>query len=244
MFTISRSSNALFLDFDGTLVDFADHPQSVFIPPSLPGLLNQLYEELNGAFALISGRSIESLDSLLTLPHIPVAGGHGAEWRVGGVYRTDSLSAPGFGLAVELLTDFARVHNLLFENKGHSIAIHFRQYPEMKKAIDQFVAAHIEILPGLRVIYGNCVREIQPTGMDKGKAVARFMRLPSFEGRGPAYIGDDTTDEDAFQWVNANHGVSCKVGGGMTSAQYRLESVVEVRRFLVDFLSAVNKHTI
>ncbi len=237
MLTISRTSNALFLDFDGTLVEFADQPESVFIPSYLPDLLEHLYAELNGALALISGRSIASLDSLLDLPHIPLAGGHGAEWRVGGNYQIDERHSPDFAVAAELLIDFARLHNLLFENKGHSVALHFRQHPEMKKNVDQFIASHIEALAGLRVIYGNCVREIQPKGMDKGKAVARFMQMPPFAGRLPVYIGDDTTDEDAFQWVNANHGVSCKVGGGMTSAQQRIESVAGVRRYLADLFA-------
>jgi trehalose 6-phosphate phosphatase len=234
MLTISRTSNALFLDFDGTLVEFADQPESVLIPPYLPDLLQYLFEELNGAFALISGRSIESLDFLLNLPRVPVAGGHGAEWRIDGVYQVDDLQSPNFPAAAQLLTDFAREHNLLIENKGHSVAVHFRQQPKVKEMVDRFIAARIEALRGLRVIYGNCVREIQPSGMDKGKAVARFMKMPPFLGRLPVYIGDDTTDEDAFQWVNANHGASCKVGGGMTLAQYRLGSVADVRRYLAD----------
>ncbi len=237
MLTISRTSNALFLDFDGTLVEFADQPESVFIPPYLPDLLKHLHAELNGALALISGRSIASLDSLLGLPHIPLAGGHGAEWRIDGNYQIDERHSPDFSVAAELLIDYAHLHNLLFENKGHSIALHFRQHPEMKKNVDQFIASHIEALAGLRVIYGNCVREIQPKGMDKGKAVARFMQMTPFAGRLPVYIGDDTTDEDAFQWVNANHGVSCKVGGGMTSAQQRIESVADVRRNLADLFA-------
>jgi trehalose 6-phosphate phosphatase len=58
-----------------------------------------------------------------------------------------------------------------------------------------------------------------------------------FAGRSPVYIGDDTTDEDAFQWVNANHGASCKVGEGMTSAQYRFENVAEVRRYLANLFA-------
>jgi len=237
MLTISRASNALFLDFDGTLVEFADQPESVFIPAYLPDLLNHLHEELDGALALISGRSIASLDSLLDLPHIPLAGGHGAEWRIDGNYQIDERHSPDFSVAAELLIDFAHRHNLLFENKGHSVALHFRQHPEMKKNIDHFISSHIETLPGLRVIYGNCVREIQSKGMDKGKAVARFMQVVPFAGRSPVYIGDDTTDEDAFQWVNANYGASCKVGEGMTSAQYRFENVAEVRRYLANLFA-------
>lgn len=75
--------------------------------------------------------------------------------------------------------------------------------------------------------------------MDKGKAVARFMGQPPFAGRRPIYIGDDTTDEDAFQWVNANQGESFKVGGGVTAAQHRLNNVGDVRQYLTEFLGSI-----
>lgn len=240
MFASSCTSNALFLDFDGTLVDFADRPESVIIPPRLPALLSQLFNTLNGAVALVSGRSIASVDALLNLPSIPIVGGHGAEWRLDGVIQTVELNSPEFSNAVALMTAFAVSHDLLFENKCHSFAVHFRQRPELKTEVDQFLAQNIEVLPGLRIIYGNCVREVQPRGMDKGKAVARLMGLSPFFGRRPIYIGDDTTDEDAFQWINANQGWSCKVGAGATVAQHRLDSVADVRQYLVEFLAGMS----
>jgi trehalose 6-phosphate phosphatase len=238
MLASSYASNALFLDFDGTLVDFADRPESVVVPPQLPVLLDKLHTTLDGALALISGRSIASVDSLLNLPSIPIAGGHGAEWRLNGVSQTLDLNSPSFAEAVELMGAFAASHHLLFENKSHSFALHFRQSPELKAEVDQFLARHIEILSDLRVIYGNCVREVQPRGVDKGKAVARFMQQSPFSGRRPIYIGDDTTDEDAFHWVNANHGWSFKVGGGITAAQYHLNSVADAHHYLTEFLTA------
>jgi trehalose 6-phosphate phosphatase len=240
MFASSCTSNALFLDFDGTLVDFADQPESVIVPPNLPVLLAELFTALDGAVALVSGRSIASVDALLNLQSIPIAGGHGAEWRLNGAVQAVELKSPDFLDAVTLMTAFAVAHDLLFENKSHSFALHFRKHPELKAEVDQFLANHIEILPDLRVIYGNCVREVQPRGMDKGKAVARFMQQPPFAGRRPIYIGDDTTDEDAFQWVNANHGWSFKVGGGMTAAQHRLNNVADVRHYLAEFLSSMS----
>lgn len=237
MHASSCTSNALFLDFDGTLVDFADQPEAVIVPPQLPILLDQLFLSLDGALALISGRSIASLDSLLNLSSIPAAGSHGAEWRLNGVLQTVDLNTPSFSDAVKLLTTFAVSHDLLFENKPHSFALHFRQQPELKAKVDQFLADHIETMLDLRVIYGNCVREVQPRGMDKGKAVARFMTQPPFAGRRPIYIGDDTTDEDAFQWVNANQGWSFKVGEGVTAAQYRLSDVTDTYRYLGELLA-------
>lgn len=237
MFASLCTSNALFLDFDGTLVDFADRPEAVVVPSHLPILLSELFTALNGAVALVSGRSIDSVDALLDLPLIPIAGGHGAEWRFNGTTQSVELSSSDFSNAVALMTAFAASHDLLFENKSHSFALHFRQHPQLKTKVDEFIAEQIESLPEIRVIYGNCVREVQPRGMDKGKAVARFMQLPPFMGRRPIYIGDDTTDEDAFQWVNANHGWSVKVGGGMTAAQHRLNTVADVGQYLKDFLA-------
>lgn len=230
-------SNALFLDFDGTLVEFADRPESVVVPSHLPTLLDELFSMLDGAVALVSGRSIGSVDALLDLPLIPIAGGHGAEWRFNGVTQSVELNSSDFSDAVLLMTEFAQFHDLLFENKSHSFALHFRQHPQMKAKVDQFLSEQIESLPGIRVIYGNCVREVQARGMDKGKAVARFMQSSPFIGRRPIYIGDDTTDEDAFQWVNANHGWSIKVGGGVTAAQHRLNSVADVSQYLAEFLA-------
>ena len=243
MFASSCTSNALFLDFDGTLVDFADRPETVVVPSNLQALLSELFTALDGAVALVSGRSIASLDALLDLPLIPVAGGHGAEWRVNGTTHTVEINSPDYSDAVALMTAFAAAHDLLFENKSHSFALHFRQHPHLKAKVDQFLAEQIEVLPGIRVIYGNCVREVQPRGMDKGKAVARFMQLPPFAGRCPIYIGDDTTDEDAFQWVNANHGWTLKVGGGMTAARHRLNSVADVSQYLAEFLSALGRES-
>lgn len=147
MFASSRTSNALFLDFDGTLVDFADQPESVIVPPPLPALLLALFNALDGAVALVSGRSIESVDSLLQLPSIPIAGGHGAEWRLNGVSQTAELNSADFLAAVQLMTTFADSHNLLFENKSHSFALHFRQCPELKGEIDYFLTNHIETFP-------------------------------------------------------------------------------------------------
>lgn len=239
MFASSRTSNALFLDFDGTLVDFAERPDAVVVPSNLSTLLTELFSALEGAVALVSGRSIASVDAVLNTPSIPIAGGHGAEWRMNGAIQTAEFNSPSFSDAVALMTTFASTHDLLFENKSHSFALHFRQSPQLKVEVDQFLADRIEILPDLRVIYGNCVREVQPRGMDKGKAVARFMEMIPFAGRCPIYIGDDTTDEDAFQWINANRGRSIKVGAGVTAAQYRLNGVDEVRHYLSDFLSTI-----
>ncbi len=237
MRTIDKRDAALFLDFDGTLVDFADTPEGVKVSEELRNLLKQLFHAFDGAIALVSGRSIESLDLLTQLPELPVAGSHGAEWRwPDGLRDNLSLDTPEFSQALDLVTDFARKQDLLLEDKKHSFALHFRKKPELQSEIDQYLSENIEPYAGLRVIYGNCVREIQPLGVDKGKAVARFMQQSPYRDRRPCYLGDDTTDEDAFLWVNNQQGVSIKVGAGASCATERLETVADTLAFLKSLL--------
>lgn len=234
---ISHQDGALFLDFDGTLVDFAPIPEAVVVSEDLRCVLQDLWLAFDGAVALVSGRSIDSLDQLLRLPQLPVAGGHGAEWRLpGGERNSLDLTNPEFTQAVDLIEAYARDRGLLLENKAHSLALHFRDNPVLQPEIDHFLADHVADFTNLRVIYGNCVREVQPVGVDKGLAVARFMQEPPFRGRRPCYIGDDTTDEDAFAWVNEEAGVSIKVGDGASCAAQRLEDTQAVSIFLRSLL--------
>lgn len=231
---LNLERTALFLDFDGTLVDFAETPEAVEVPDGLRALLLDLNEHLSGALALVSGRSIESLDSLLKLPQLSAAGGHGAEWRIlpGEVHRATEVDVDALERVRAKLSPLAAEHALLLEDKGHSLALHFRSRPSVEAPLDQFIAAEIRDLPDIRVISGNCVREVQARGVDKGMAVARFMQSSPFKGRTPCYIGDDTTDEDAFAWVNDHAGRSVKVGNGSTSAQERLLGIEQVHDFL------------
>jgi len=241
MYSSYAQQKAVFLDFDGTLVQFAERPDAVAVPAELRTLLAQLLVSHQGAVALVSGRTISSIDELLSMPELPVAGSHGAEWRLSNGERGEMpLASHDFYLATQLLTDYAAAHDLLMEDKVHSIALHFRRQPQLRAQIDRFIEEKIQPLKGLRTIYGNCVREIQPLGTDKGRAVARFMSQAPFTNRVPFYFGDDTTDEDAFGWVNVHGGQTFKVGAGATCAQHRLENVDAVRAFLRRMLQEEN----
>lgn len=243
MQALNLEQTALFLDFDGTLVDFAETPESVEVSGELRALLQALNRHLCGALAVVSGRSLESLDALLGLPEIAAAGGHGAEWRLGGgdTHHIEGVDLEALADVRAKLAPVAAENALLLEDKGHSLALHFRSRPNMEAPLDEFIASQIAPLPGIRVITGNCVREIQARGVDKGLAVARFMRLDPFSGRTPCYIGDDTTDEDAFAWVNERTGVSIKVGTGPSEAKSRLAGVMDVHQFLQRSLSRGNE---
>lgn len=239
---------AYFLDFDGTLVNFADDPEGVYVADELRQALTGLEQITNGAIALISGRSISSLSNLIQLP-LSMAGSHGAEWRVGdGDIESVSLESDAFqGIKTSLLS-FAEVHGLIVEDKGHAVALHYRVKPELKAVLDDYIDSDLMLgqRTDVRVIRGNCVREIQPKGVDKGVAIARFMGMPPFEGRVPVYVGDDTTDEDGFAWVNDHDGISVKVGTGDSCAKYRLSDPGEVFAFLrgqLDKLRQLNDRT-
>ncbi|MDO3388440.1 trehalose-phosphatase [Gilvimarinus sp. SDUM040013] len=224
----------LFLDFDGTLVDFAQTPEGVYVPEELRQVLGALAVQLNGALALVSGRALDSLSGLINLP-LTMAGSHGAEWRYGDgpVMHRDLESAEFVKIKAKLL-EYAEDRGLIVEDKGHAIALHYRGKEHLREALDSYIDDQLSLgeRTDMRVIKGNCVREIQPVGVDKGVAIAHFMSTSPFIGRQPVYIGDDTTDEDGFAWVNQNGGVSIKVGPGESCAGVRLCDTGEVLAFL------------
>lgn len=229
-----QTTDALFLDFDGTLVGFADTPEAVEVSQELRTLLTAWHSKLNGALALISGRELSSLQRHVDLP-LPMAGSHGAEWWYGtGQVQSLSLINDEFRHIKQQLKILAQQENLLLEDKGKALAIHFRQQPEKEQRLDSYLDEILFRFPSakVRLIKGNCVRELQPLGVDKGVALARFMQTNPFKDRRPVYLGDDTTDEDAFAWVNMNQGLSIKVGEGPSCARARMNNPGEVFAFL------------
>lgn len=225
--------DALFLDFDGTLVELAPTPEAIEVPESLGPLLERWRDRLDGALALVSGRSLDSLQRHMPQP-LAMAGSHGAEWCDSAGQRDQAVQhAPEFARLKRALIDYASREGLLYEDKGHALALHFRQQPESQPALDREIERRLAGAESdIRLIRGNAVRELQPVGVDKGAALARFMQRAPFRGRRPVYLGDDTTDEDAFEWVNARGGLTVKVGSGPTKARERLADP----RTVLDFM--------
>src|ERR1700722_2784581 len=229
------ATTAFFFDFDGTLVELASTPDGIVVPPDVPAILSALRRATNGAVAIVSGRGIESIDSFLSMPDLPVAGLHGAE-------RRDSnadVQRVGFNderlLRMEHVLEGAVTANpgMLLEIKGAALALHYRNAPERgeaaRKATERLVAQY----PDAYVLQpGKMVYEIKPKDVDKGRAVAAFLSEPPFAGRRPVFIGDDLTDEKGFAVVNERNGVSIKVGGGDTLATMRVDSVGELLEWL------------
>lgn len=229
-----------FLDIDGTLLSIAPTPGAVRVAPALTDLLRHLRRASGGALALVSGRRLADIDTLFGTSIVAAAGLHGIERR-----RADgSLDiAP---ISSDLL---APVHSafyahaairpgLLLEDKGPTIALHYRLAPDEGEGVRQLAHALVEDAAGaLRLLDGDRVVEVQPSGFDKGRAVRSFLAEPPFIGRRPVFIGDDVTDEDAFASVAAQGGIAIRVARGrprpaFTAATSELPTVEAVHAWL------------
>jgi trehalose 6-phosphate phosphatase len=230
------SAIALFLDVDGTLVDFADRPEHVHLDPGLPALLGILAARLGGALALVSGRPIAGIDALIGLPDLPAAGLHGAEIRYpnGHVGSTQAMPTPLPALRAQADALASAWPGVLIEHKRNAIALHYRNAPDAAAAVH---ARALDLLreagPNWELQPGNHVFELKPAGTSKGTAIAALMREPSFEHRVPWAFGDDFTDEHAFERVNALGGISVIIGARRpTFARYALADPAGMRDWL------------
>lgn len=226
---------ALFLDLDGTLVDLVDHPDNIVVDEALRTRLETLSTLLDGAVAVISGRGIDDLDKHLTLPGLAMSGQHGAEWRDSqgnrhiAQHHQKALEAVRQRISEHVDRDDA----LYLEDKGASLALHYRHRPEAGDILEPELTALIDEYPEtLELHQGKFVFEIKGQGYDKGVALERFLAAPPFADRCPVFIGDDRTDEDGFRIVNAHQGLAIKVGTGESIAASRLTDPKAVHEWL------------
>lgn len=210
-----RADWALFLDVDGTLLDFAETPEQVSVPSGLPDLLRALHDFLGGALALVSGRPIATLDRLFAPLRLPAAGQHGAELRATALGEIVRTPPPSHLAEVSAgLRRFAATHpGILVEDKNASVAVHYRRAPQFRDELEAFTRAaiatnneHMEILEAVMAF------DVKLRSVDKGRAVAWFMNRPPFTGRVPVFIGDDHTDEYGFAEVAERAGYAIQVG--------------------------------
>lgn len=217
-------SSALFLDFDGTLVDLAPAPEAVTVPSGLIDTLTALGGYLGGALAVISGRPIAQIDDFLHPLRLPVAGVHGAERRSidGGLTLAHTHPLEHVEDVAQALA--ARYPTLRVESKRGSLALHYRQAPELEQLCLEAMRAAVDQSPGLTLLRGKMVVEAKPGGASKGHAIEAFLHEAPFIGRSPVFIGDDATDEVGFATVQRLHGLGIKVGEGPSVAWQRLDS--------------------
>lgn len=233
---IPDSHLALFLDVDGTLIEIAETPHAVVVPPSLKTMLNELSVRLDGALALVSGRSVAALDELFTPFQFTASGVHGCERRdTTGCMIRPQIDTLRLAALKEELVEWLRGHpELLFEDKLYALAVHYRRVPQLETPLHDYLAALLaHVGDGFELHRGKFVFEIRPAGYSKRDAVHAFMQSTPFAGRLPVFIGDDVTDEDGFAMVNALDGLSIRVGdGSATQAKYRLANVEQVIQWL------------
>ncbi|MBE7247524.1 MAG: trehalose-phosphatase [Actinomycetospora chiangmaiensis] len=230
---------ALFLDFDGTLAEIAPRPDAVVVEPGLVEALERLRGRLDGALAIVTGRPVAVIDGFLTPARLDAAGLHGGERRVGGVLSGGRAEDhPDLRRQVERLrSESARLANVLIEDKGASVAVHWRlANPEDAGEAEALVKAAAEALGGAyRLQLGKAVGEIVPAQATKAHAIRAFLEQAPYAGRRPIFFGDDRTDEMAFATVQEDGGIAVRVGDGDTVAHRRLPDPAAVRALLRDW---------
>lgn len=230
---------AFFLDVDGTLLEIADKPSAVRVDAEMLDLVAQLHRASGGAVALVSGRSLSNLEELLGMPRLPMAGQHGLERRDAAGRLWIHAAPPGAKCAIKemLAPVLVRHPGLLLEDKGLTLALHYRQSPHLGSYAHRLMTRLAqESGGGLELQRGKFVVEVKPAGIDKGTAVYEYLLESPFRGRPPVFIGDDLNDEHGFAEVNKLDGISIKVGGGRSCARFRLRDVTAVRSWLAGAL--------
>ncbi|MBW7057043.1 trehalose-phosphatase [Paracoccus bogoriensis] len=233
------ASAALFLDFDGCLVDIAPRPDAVQVTPALTHRLTRLMQRQGGAVALISGRDVADLRR--HLPDFPgiVAGSHGAEFSPG-PGRIQAARHPDLDIARlhQEARALARPHPaVLVEEKPHGVALHYRADPALRAFVEDVSQRLAEAHPGLALQPAKMAVELRPAGIGKGDALARLMKMPAFAGRIPVYAGDDTTDEPAMAKAQELGGFAVKIGSGASVARYTLPDPEALAAWLDDSFS-------
>jgi trehalose 6-phosphate phosphatase len=229
---------AFLLDIDGTLLDFAPAPDLVVVPKGLRNALHALFEKTGGALAFVSGRAIDNIDRIFAPDVFPAVGGHGAEMRVTPNTEACATSAPP--MSAELKRRFTALADLspgiLIEDKGYSVAIHYRQAPEAERALFERVGAirgelseaPIEVLPGKRVV------EIKSAGFSKASGVRELLTHVPFTGKRPIFLGDDVTDDTVFAIMPDLKGLSFSVGRRARGVAGQFHRPRDVQRWLAE----------
>jgi trehalose 6-phosphate phosphatase len=230
---------AIFLDFDGTLVDIALAPTDVEVPPELPRLLERVRARAEGALAILTGRPIAVIDSFLAPLQLPIGGIHGAEIRFpDGTFARAEPSAALTGIRARLQNFIARRPGLLLEDKGIALAVHYRAVPELRREVEEELFRMADESVDLVAQEGKMVVELRPALGVKDEGLRALLARPPFKGRRPIAIGDDRTDEPMFAAANAEGGLSVLVGPGRsdTQAGLMLASPAAVRDWLAGLL--------
>lgn len=227
-------SSSLFLDFDGTLVALEDDPFAVVVDDALAELLARLVERFEGRIAIVSGRSLASLDAILgpVGKRLALSGSHGCEHRWQGVDARPVRPA-ALDVAAGRMEQFASLRpGVLLETKSFGVGLHFRRAPEYGDAAIA-LARDIAADTGLAYQAGSMMAEVRAPGGDKGIAVTLLMQHARMTGTQPIFLGDDETDEAALAVTGQLGGMPIAVGPRRSvHARYALADVHAVRGWL------------
>ncbi|URA09249.1 bifunctional alpha,alpha-trehalose-phosphate synthase (UDP-forming)/trehalose-phosphatase [Thermospira aquatica] len=233
----------LFLDYDGTLTPIAETPDQAVISDDMRSLIIKLKEHI--PVAVISGRALKDVKEKIGIEDIIYAGNHGAEIWDGNKIIINQNSMENRDLLEELLDKLtkalAHIQGVWVEDKGITASLHFRNVApnEVGEVFSTFDRIAREYKENFRFITGKKVFEIRPLNIwNKGNAVSWIIENMG-ENRFPIYIGDDTTDEDAYIALQ-NRGLSISIGGSVNANSY-LQSQEEVKRFLTVLYEELNK---
>ena len=231
----------LLLDYDGTLTGIAPRPELALPSEELLLILARLTKLADVDAVVISGRPLRGLMELLPISGLNFIGSHGAEGLIGGKPWTLNVDAENCGeqeeLQKQLLSKLAGLNGWWLETKPLGFALHYRQAEPAEEtriiSVLESWLAKVDRSGRHQVLQGKKVMEILPRGVSKGAAIQEILLLPGFSEHFPVYLGDDVTDESAFQ-VLQGRGLTVKVGGGQgaTAANYSLANPTEVRLFL------------
>src|SRR5947208_5420619 len=237
------SESAILLDIDGTLLDLMPTPREVWVPPGLAKTLNRLLARTNGALALVSGRSLNDIDLIFAPEQFPAVGGHGAELRITAESEAVASHAPPMDKELKRrLAAIARLSpGILLEDKGYSLALHYRLAPHAEKPIYAAVSLTRADLPNapIEVMPGKCVCEIKHSGFNKASGVIELMTHEPFKGRRPIFIRACVTDESVFAIMPEFGGVAFSVGRRAKGVASHFDEPRDVRQWLADLVEAV-----
>ncbi len=226
------STPIFFLDYDGTLAPIVDDPDAAYPHSEVPGVIQKLQDRF--PLWIVTGRDLRSLGRLFPA-NAPAIGLHGAQRG-----STKDADPPQFNedtLAAlsQMQSDVPSVEGLHLESKPPTFAVHYRRAQNPEDARNR-LQAWVDSAPEfLEAIWGKKVVELRHRKHTKGRAVRAIA--DDHPDRAPVYIGDDVTDEDAFETLaDIEDACTIKVGEGDTAADYRLSDVQAVVDYLKGYL--------
>lgn len=244
MLPLLASDAALFLDIDGTLIEFVPRPEEARVPPALLDTIAALRRALGGALAVVSGRKLADIDRLFAPLSLAAGGQHGSEARFTPGAVAEVFVSPERPLAAMLAhvePFLARHPSIRVERKGLSTAFHYRDAVEVAPALRSVVEEAVAPFAGtLHLLDSHLCYDVRALHANKGKVVERFLAVPPFAGRVPVYVGDDWTDEDGFTAALAANGRAIRVGAPRpTVATETLSDPYAVQHWLEASLAAL-----